>query len=216
MGIERVGNSAGPALRAVSQSGTRGGDTQPSNMDDFLASVERRAYQIARYALRDPQAAMDVVQDAMLKLVEKYPNKPVAEWPALFFTILNNRITDLRRWRRLRESGGRLISLFRERGDGSGDEDLLEAGLGVDTQPAAQQPEAATLGMQFRDRIDAALARLSDRQRQVFLLREWQGFSVRETATILGCSEGSVKQHHFRALRALREQLAEVWEPWPI
>ena len=208
-----MGNSAGSALRAVPQAESRGKEMQPSNMDDFLASVERRAYQIARYALRDPQAAMDVVQDAMLKLVEKYPNKPVAEWPALFFTILNNRITDLRRWRRLRESGGRLISLFRERGDGSGDEDLLEAGLGADTQPAAQQPEAATLGMQFRDRIDAALARLSDRQRQVFLLREWQGFSVRETATILGCSEGSVKQHHFRALRALREQLAEVWVP---
>lgn len=212
MGTERMQNTAGPALRAVPQSGADPDGGQPSNMDEFLASAERRAYRIACYALKDQEAALDVVQDAMLKLVEKYSNKPVTEWPALFFTILNNRITDLRRWRQLRESGGKLISLFRERGDGRGEDDLLDAGLGADAQPANQQPYAAALGIQFRFHIDAALARLSDRQRNVFLLREWQGFSVRDTAKILGCSEGSVKQHHFRALRALREQLAEVWE----
>ena len=181
------------------------------NLDEFLAAVEQRAYRIAFYALRDEQAALDVVQDAMLKLVEKYAQRPAGEWPALFFTILNNRITDLHRWGRLREAGGKLISLFHRRGDGE-EEDLLNAGLAADSISAAQLPESATLGRELKGLIDAALRDLSDRQRQVFLLREWQGFNVRDTATILGCSEGSVKQHHFRAMQALRAQLAEVWD----
>lgn len=179
-------------------------------LDAFLAGVEFRAFKIAQYALRDEQTALDVVQDAMLKLAEKYGHKPPSEWPALFFTILNNRVTDVRRWRRLREIGGRSVSLFRKHEDG--EEDLLESGLGAENNPPQQQPETAVFAKQLRKRIDSALQYLSERQRQVFILREWQGLSVRDTATILGCSEGSVKQHHFRAMRSLRENLAEVWD----
>ena len=178
-------------------------------LDEFLARVEYKAFKIASYALRDDQAALDVVQDAMLKLSEKYSDRPESEWPRLFFTILNNRITDVRRWRRLREIGGKSISLFRSREDG--DEDLLESGLGAESNPPQQQPETALLAKQFRKEIDKALEYLSERQRQVFMLREWQGLSVRDTATVLGCSEGSVKQHHFRAMKSLREKLAGVW-----
>lgn len=179
-----------------------------SPMDRFLAGVEYKAFKIALYALRDEQTALDVVQDAMYKLVEKYGNKPEAEWPPLFFTILNNRITDVRRWRKLREVGGKTISLFR--GHEDGEEDLLETGLGAELNPARLQPEKVVLSKQLRRHIDDALAKLSQRQRQVFVLREWQGMSVRDTATVLGCSEGSVKQHHFRAMRSLRELLDEV------
>ena len=178
-------------------------------MDEFLARVEYKAFRIASYALRDEQTALDVVQDAMLKLSEKYSDRTESEWPRLFFTILNNRVTDVRRWRKLREIGGKSISLFRSREDV--DEDLLESGLGAENNPPQQQPETALLAKQFRKEIDKALQYLSERQRQVFILREWQGLNVRDTATVLGCSEGSVKQHHFRALKSLREKLAGVW-----
>ena len=181
-----------------------------SPIDKFLAESEYKAFKIALYALRDEQTALDVVQDAMFKLVQKYSNKPEAEWPALFFTILNNRITDVRRWRKLHEVAGKTISIFRSR-DG-GEEDLLESGLGADTNPPQDQPETAVLAKQLRNEIDKALEYLSDRQRQVFILREWQGMSVRDTASVLGCSEGSVKQHHFRAMKSLRAKLAGVWD----
>ena len=184
-------------------------DGYANPMDEFLAGVEYKAFRIALYSLRDEQTALDVVQDAMLKLTEKYSTRPDTEWPALFFTILNNRIIDVRRWRRLREIGGKSISLFRSRDDG--EEDLLENGLGAERNPPQQQPETAVYAKQLSNEIDKALGHLSDRQRQVFVLREWQGLSVRDTATVLGCSEGSVKQHHFRAMRSLREMLAEVW-----
>jgi RNA polymerase sigma-70 factor (ECF subfamily) len=180
-------------------------------LDAFLASVERKAYHIGYYALRDEQAALDVVQDSMLKLFEKYARRPSHEWPALFFTILNHRITDAHRWRRLREAGGKLVSLFRPAGRDQQEENLLDMGIGVELMPEHGRPDRQALGSQLRDRIDSALERLSDRQQQVFLLREWQGFNVRETAKILGCSEGSVKQHHFRAIRQLRVELNEVW-----
>ena len=179
-------------------------------LDEFLAQVEFKAFKIAVYALRDEQTALDVVQDAMLKLSEKYSDRSEPEWPRLFFTILNNRITDVRRWRKLREIGGKTISIFRGREDG--EEDLLESGLGSEANPPLQQPETALLAKQFRKEIDKALEYLSERQRQVFMLREWQGMSVRDTATVLGCSEGSVKQHHFRAMKSLREKLAGVWD----
>ena len=178
-------------------------------LDEFLANSEYKAFRIAMYALRDEPTALDVVQDAMLKLSEKYSDRPHTEWPALFFTILNNRITDVRRWRKLREIGGKSISLFRSRDDG--EENLLDSGLGVETNPAQHEPEQAVLAKELRVHIDNALEYLSEKQRQVFMLREWQGMSVRDTATVLGCSEGSVKQHHFRAMRTLRKNLAEVW-----
>jgi len=179
------------------------------SLDAFFADVEKRAYRMALYTLKEEQTALDAVQDAMLKLVEKYAERPSAEWPALFFTILGNRMIDIQRWGRLREAGGKLVSLFRSHDNG--DEDLLETGLGSDNF-FADRPEVASWSRDLHNKIDNAVDTLSNRQRQVFLLREWQGFNVRETSEILGCSEGSVKQHHFRAMQALRKQLAGVWE----
>lgn len=187
-----------------------GSDRNPyPNLDTFFADVEKRAFRIAVYALKEEQSALDVVQDAMLKLTEKYAQRPSKEWPALFFTILNNRIVDIQRWGRLREAGGKLISIFQNRENG--EEDLLESGLGSD-KTLTDQPDIQNWAKDLHQIIDQALIKLSERQRQVFLLREWQGFNVRETANILGCSEGSVKQHHFRAMQALRKHLAGVWE----
>lgn len=205
----------GPNERRSDEPATAGGgrnhDSSPAyaGLDAFFAGVEKRAYRMAVYTLKDEQAALDAVQDAMLKLLEKYAQRPAAEWPALFFTILGNRMIDIQRWGRLREAGGKLISLFRHHENG--DEDLLETGLGSD-RFNADRPEVASSARDLHRRIDTAIGKLSDRQRQVFLLREWQGFNVRETSEILGCSEGSVKQHHFRAMQSLRKHLAGVWD----
>jgi len=204
------GDPLNPITRTpAQQSGERVVTGEHAEMDRFLAGVEQKGYRMAFYALRDRDAALDVVQDAMLKLVEKYAKRPAQEWPALFYTILNNRITDVRRWRMLRESAGKLISLFYT-GPDKEENDLLEAGLGVDRDE--REPEQVAYGKQLGRFIDSAVAKLSERQRQVFLLRESQGFNVRDTAAILGCSEGSVKQHHFRAMQALRAELAGVWD----
>lgn len=187
------------------------------SLEQFLADAEHRAYRMARYALWDHEQALDVVQDSMLKLVERYRERPPAEWPALFFTIVAHRINDLRRWRRVRSGAGRLLSLvgLGRSDDGEQETDLLDTHV-VDDPPGDRiDPEQALARRQQRAAIEAALAGLPDRQRDTFILREWQGLDIKETARALGCSEGSVKQHHFRALKALRQTLAEVWDHAP-
>ncbi len=175
-----------------------------ATMESFLAGVEQRAYRFALYELWDREAALDAVQDSMWRLVERYRRRPAAEWPALFFTILRNRTTDAKRWRGLQ----RLYGLIRGAGKDDGERERLWANI-----PAAahETPEAQHGAAEQRRALERALAELPARQRQVFLLREWQGLSTAEAAQVLGCSEGSIKQHHFRALQALRAKLAEVW-----
>lgn len=179
--------------------------TPPPTLDAFLASVELKAYQLARYALWDREAALDVVQDSMMKLVERYAAKPAPEWPALFFTIVHNRINDVRRARAVRAGFGKVVSFF------GGEDEAAPAGAVESIEDSAIGPEQALGAQRLRSAIDTALRQLPERQRQVFILREWQELSVKETAQVLGCSEGTIKQHHFRALQSLRGLLTEVW-----
>jgi len=172
-------------------------------LDTFLAEVEQRAYRFAFYELRDRDAALDAVQDSMLRLAERYIDRPAAEWPAIFFTILRNRTTDTKRWRLAQRVRGFLGGERR----GDNDESPWENVAG----PTHEYPDAQLAARRQRSAIDAAVRALPARQRQVFLLREMQGLSTLETAQAMGCSPGAVKQHYFRALKALRAQLSEVW-----
>ena len=209
MPLQLVVNS--PVVESIAKASTQA-ESMPVPMDEFLASVEQKAYRMAFFKLHHEQKALDVVQDSMMKLVEKYSDRPNNEWPSLFFTIVRNRITDSFRRYQVREAGGKLVSIFMTRPNGDGDLDMLELGMGVDSENQVEQPDRQLYGGQLKQLISEAVGTLSERQRQVFTLREVQGYSVKETALALGCSEGSVKQHHFRALRALRQSLAEVWD----
>jgi len=200
-------SDAGIALSANSQSN--------QELDSFFASHEENAYYVAYAALWHHETALDVVQESMLKLVEYYRDKPPAEWPALFRTILKSRINDVRRRRLIEQGKHKLVSitgLFRKDSDNGNtmEEPDLPADEGRDDHITA--PEAGLVAEQLRRKITEALHGLSERQRQVFVLREWRGMTTQETAQTLGCSENSVKQHHFRALRELRKLLAEVWD----
>lgn len=174
-------------------------------LEIFLTEIQHKAYRFARYELWDRDAALDAVQDSMLKLAENYRERPAHEWPALFYTILRNRITDARRWSVLERMRGLL------RSSAANSEDDTDAPWERLLAPANDMPEAQHAANQQRRALDAALRQLPARQRQVFLLREWQGMTTAETAEVLGCSIGTVKQHHFRALQNLRAQLSEVW-----
>lgn len=175
------------------------------SLDAFLASVEKRAFVIARLSTRDDDAALDIVQDAMLRMFERYADKPDAERAALFFRILNNRVTDHHR----RRGFDRLVRWFGERGERPTDaRETVDAvdQLVDDAAGPARRADADALGVELRRALD----RLPHRQRQVFVLRHWQGMDVAETAFALQISEGSVKTHLSRAMRALRTSLREL------
>jgi len=172
----------------------------------FLASAERRAFKQAQFAVRDADAALDIVQDAMLKLAENYGGRPAAELPLLFTRILQNTIHDFFRRQKVRSTW---ITLFSALG-GKNDEDdsdpmeTLEALAGSDgAESAADKVERAqVIGI-----IEEEVSRLPGRQREAFLMRYWEEMDVAETAAAMGCSEGSVKTHCSRATHALAKAL---------
>jgi RNA polymerase sigma-70 factor (ECF subfamily) len=183
-------------------------------LEGFFASHEETAFYVAYAALWNRETALDVVQDSMLRLIEYYRDKSPADWPALFRTILNSKINDVRRKRLVEQGKLRLVSLT-----GLFQKDPDEQRAMQEFEPASPDrvdgitaPEIESVTAELRQRVSEALQALSQMQRQVFILREWRGMTIRETSQTLGCSENSVKQHHFRAMRELRKQLAEVWE----
>ncbi len=170
-------------------------------LSNFLAEVERRAYKQTVYAVRDEHAALDIVQDAMLKLAEKYADKPVAEYPMLFQRILQNTTKDFWRRQKVRNLWTTLFSSFGNKDDEE-DFDILETLESADVDHA-EDPEQALERSQTIAIIEASLKKLPTRQREAFVLRYWEDMDVAETAEAMGCSEGSVKTHCSRAVHAL-------------
>lgn len=168
-------------------------------VDSFLAGVERRAYRMARISTGDPDAALDIVQDAMLRLVRSYRHRPAAEWPPLFHRILGNAITD---WHRQQQQRGKIF----DRWFGSHADDADDC-LDTLPLPAGQQPEQLVAMAQNLAAVEAAIKALSPRQQQAFMLRCWHGLSTAESAAAMGCTEGTVKTLYSRALHSLRATL---------
>lgn len=168
-------------------------------MDHFLKGVERRAFVTARIATKDGEEALDIVQDAMLKLVQKYGDRPESEWGALFNSILHSKIHD---WYRRSTVRNRWRVFFGLNSDGRMDSP-------DERVPQTQFPEpdhqmsSDLLGEHLNDLI----AQLPLRQQQALILRAWEGYNIAQTAKIMKCSEGSVKTHYSRAIHALREKL---------
>jgi RNA polymerase sigma-70 factor (ECF subfamily) len=175
-------------------------------MSDFLASVERRAFKQAIFSVQEEQAALDVVQDSMLRLAEKYPDRPAPELPLLFQRILQNAIRDHFRRTKVRSTWTTLLyslGLGGEDDDADPLETLEVAEVGnVPASPADQLEQS-----QVMQAIEDAVKGLPARQREAFMLRYWEELDVSETAKVMGCSEGSVKTHCSRATHALAKVL---------
>jgi RNA polymerase sigma-70 factor, ECF subfamily len=178
---------------------------QTRELEKFLAEIERRAFRMAQVALRDPDDSLDVVQDAMLKLARHYASRPSAEWRPLFYRILENGIRDLQRRRSVRKRFMAWLPGAKEDPDDEAQDPLENV---ADAAPGA--PELM-MQSQAMEQLEVSLRALPARQREAFMLRNFEGLDVAETATAMGCSEGSVKTHYSRAVHTLRDQLGEVW-----
>jgi len=170
-------------------------------MEAFLKSIERPAYRIALVGTGQEADALDIVQDSMLRFVDKYARKPYPEWKPLFYRILHNRIKDFHRRRSTR---GRWF--IWQAGTDEKEDPIQNL---VDQQQKGPEHQAQVSGTFTQ--LEQALRELPFRQQQAFLLRAWQELSVAETAAIMNCSEGSVKTHYSRAVQRLRERLGDHW-----
>lgn len=174
----------------------------PNSLDAFLRDVSRRARLTAELATRDREAAQDIVQEAMLTLVAKYRDHDPSSWGPLFHRILHSRLMDHFR----RETRRKKWFTWLDPLDEAGEED-----------PWQQIPDRVDMNpvtlLQRADNMDAVLAAVGDlpfRQQQAFLLRAWEGLDTAQTAEVMGCAEGSVKTHYFRALNSIRSKLGAI------
>src|SRR3984957_2061040 len=174
-------------------------------LERFLAEIERRAFRMAQVALRDPDDALDVVQDAMLKLTRSYASRPSAEWRPLFYRILENGIRYLQRRRTLRKRFLTWLPGPKEDPENEAQDPLENV---ADSAPPI--PEKL-MQAQAMEQLEESLRGVPPRRRGAFMLRNFEGMDVAETASAMACSEGSVKTHYSRAVHALRAQLGEVW-----
>jgi RNA polymerase sigma-70 factor (ECF subfamily) len=172
-------------------------------LNQFLSGVERRAFKMARFATGNTDEALDLVQDAMFGFVRHYKDRPEEEWNVLFYSILRSRTTD---WYRRTFVRRRVLSSLSRANDCENDED-----------PIQDVPDTATLNpfedIQRREEaaaLERAIHMLPLRQQQAFLLRVWEEMDVKQTAFVMGCSEGSVKTHYSRAVHALRGLLEDI------
>ncbi len=176
-------------------------------LSNFLKSAEKRAFKRTVYAVRDEDAALDIVQEAMIRLAEKYADRPPAELPLIFARILSNATMDWFRRQKVRQAAVQNFSELAPAGE-DGDFDLLEAVQAVDGSWESQEPAERLSREQTLALIDLEVAALPARQREAFLLRYWEELDTAETALVMGCSEGSVKTHCSRAVHALAKALA--------
>ena len=178
-------------------------------LNEFLKSVERRAFKRAVYGVRDEDAALDIVQDSMMRLTTSYSQRPASEWPMLFQRILSNAMLDWFRRQKVRNAVFQTMSSLAAsvNADDNSDVDLLEI-LKLDI-PSTEGAEDSATRAETLSMIEEEISRLAPRQREAFLLRYWEEMDVAETAAAMGCSEGSVKTHCSRAVATLSRTLKE-------
>jgi RNA polymerase sigma-70 factor (ECF subfamily) len=157
------------------------------------------------YAVHNDESALDIVQDSMFRLAEKYGEKPVEELPMLFQRILQNAIRDHYRRQKVRSTWTTLLSAFTS--DDDPDADPLETLQSTDAvnplgTPTGNLEQGQVLGI-----IEREVGKLPPRQREAFLMRYWEDMDIAETAAAMGCSEGSVKTHCSRATHTLAAAL---------
>lgn len=179
----------------------------PHELNAFLANVERRAYKTAWFAVHNEENALDIVQDAMMKLSESYGDRPTDELPALFQRILQNTIRDFYRRSKVRNLWTTLFSALGGNPDSDEEEQDKIDRLRDPNAEQAEQPDAALEQRRILNLIEDELAKLPARQREAFLLRYWEGLDTSETAEAMGCSQGSVKTHCSRATQTLAAAL---------
>jgi len=174
-------------------------------LNQYLAEVERRALRIAEIAVRDRDEALDLVQDAMIKLARSYGTRNSDEWTPLFYRILQNGVRD---WHRRRAVKNRVMVWFRKAQPDDNDYDVVESA----PDPMGRTPDEHLQNSEAMQDIELAVHALPSRQREAFMLRTYEGLDVAGTAIAMGCSEGSVKTHYSRAIHALRDRLGEHWQ----
>jgi len=170
-------------------------------LEQFLVGVEKRAFRMAQISTHNHADALDLVQEAMMSLVEKYANKPAEEWPPLFYRILHNEINSWHRKQMIRNQVDNVIHLFRRQ-----DDEAVTSNSSIidNAEDSSFNPERQVEYQYDLRKIEHALQQLPRGQQQAFFLRNWEGLSTQQTAEAMNCSQSTVKTQYARAMNQLK------------
>jgi RNA polymerase sigma-70 factor, ECF subfamily len=201
--LDMVSNYFSPQLEVGPVTELKQLDTRA--LDRFLAEVEHRVFRTVLFAVKNEEDALDIIQDAMMKFVVGYQDKATTEWPLLFHRIVQNCVKDFFRRQKVRNRWTLLFSQLTptQYQDNADEIDPLELIADEHSKDGEQQLASE----QRISQAEKLVANLPLRQQQAFLLRCWEGLDTRDTALAMGCSEGSVKTHYFRALEHIKRGL---------
>jgi RNA polymerase sigma-70 factor (ECF subfamily) len=179
------------------------GSNSKEALSRFLADVERRAFKMAKFASRNTDEALDLVQEGMAEFMRRYSAQPQEKWKTLFYRILQSRITD---WHRRSFVRKRVLSWLGRTNEEEDQGDPLQNLA----DPTSLNPYDHAVRQEEMRALEKAIQTLPLRQQQAFLLRAWEGMDVLQAALAMGCAEGSVKTHYSRAVHTLRGLLEGV------
>jgi RNA polymerase sigma-70 factor (ECF subfamily) len=173
---------------------------------ELVARHQRRAGRIAYHYLRDAAEADEAVQDAFVKAYSHLPSfREELPFDVWFTRILINGCLDRIKARTRRERW--LLPMSGTVAAGA-DGTTVERDLSERVASGGPSPEDSLLTRERRRQIAAALAKLPERQRAVFVLSHVEGCTSREVSAMTGLNESTVRVHLFRAIRRLRSLLA--------
>jgi len=174
---------------------------------ELVARHQRRASRIAYHYLRDSAEADEAVQDAFVKAYQHLASfREELPFDVWFTRILINGCLDRIKARTRRERW--LLPMADSRTGGDSTAPFRERDMTERVAAGGPSPEQALLGRERREQIAAALAKLPERQRSVFVLSHVDGRTSREVSALTGLNESTVRVHLFRAIRKLRALLA--------
>ena len=181
-------------------------DTRLDNkteLEIFFSRIENRAFRMAEIATGNREDALDILQEAMLRVVKKYKSLEPAEWYPVFYSILQNLIRDWYRRSQVRNKFRVWFTLDKE----TTDEDKIQTAIDYHSKTAEENLHISNaISM-----LEKSIRELPFRQQQAFMLRVFEELDVKTTARIMKCSEGSVKTHYSRAVNSIRKKLGDIW-----
>ena len=181
------------------------------SLEQFLLKIRSKALAFTVFRVRDEDHALDILQDTMMGFVKVVAQYDKEIWVNLFYKILKRRISDFQRKQRWRNRLQQIIPFSQLKANNASHTET-ENWDNLHTDPdntQANSVESQYAVEHLCHDFEQALQKLPNRQQEAYLLRQWQGMSVKDTADIMGCSTGSVKTHLYRAMQSLKRQLGE-------
>jgi len=176
-------------------------DGDESAFNELVCRYDRNVLALTLKYVNDRDDAKDIYQEVFLRVFRGLKNfKFKSEFSTWLYRItVNVCLTFIK--------SGKKQSMIRINSDMENDD--IDYIVGSDDK--ANSPNELLSRNEFTDNVKEALEKLSPKQKMIFVLKHFEGYKIREIASMIDCGEGTVKKYLFEANHKLRDQLSELY-----